>query len=91
MVPCLDRGNLWLQQSVVPKIHPSHNKASQTGVNVAESIVITIFRNSYNSDSTTNFSMGNHITLDRSPNSKDISFIPENGMHHSEANFHALP
>lgn len=91
MVPCLDRGNLWLQQSVVPKIHPSHNKASQTGVTVAESTVIIVLTDNYNLDSTTNFSMGNYITLDRSPNSKDISLIPENGMHHIEANFYALP
>lgn len=44
MVPCLNRGNLWLQQSVVPKIHPSHNKASQTEVDVAESTVLKVYR-----------------------------------------------
>lgn len=70
MVPCLNRGNLWLQQSVVPKIHPSHNKASQTEVDVVESTVLKVYRQLQPSTQRQIFAWINIKILDRRPNSK---------------------
>lgn len=63
MVPCLDRGNLWLQQSVVPKIHTSHNKASQSEVHVAGSTVLQVPKDKYN------FRLNDNFSLDKYKNS----------------------
>ena len=57
---------------VVPKIHPSNNKASQTEVNVTESSVLTVYKTTTTFDSTTNFSLDKYKNLDRSPNSKNL-------------------
>lgn len=75
---------------VVPKIHPSHNKASQTEVNVTESSVLTVYKDNYNFWFNNRFLAWINIKILTGAQLKRIKFLPENGMHHSQTNFDAL-